>query len=272
MSESELAFPTQILNAITIRNLRFVFHIEKSLSSEPNTCDISIFNLDGDTKKELQKLPIYVRIESGFDGNLQRIFTGDLRWSSTVNDGVTPETRFQVADGDRSYRKARVFRSYRGGVTIKDAVSETARSMGLRAKFSPTAERELLAQFTGGLSLGGLANRELTRLLTPVSMTWSIQDGILQILRNDEVSVDEILVISPETGLIGSPEFGSPPEKGKLPVLTVECLIKPALKPGARIQIESSTISGIYRIERVIHDFDTHGPDPAISLIEARQV
>lgn len=270
LSEGDLGEPVIQPNAIIVRSpIRVVFHVEKNLHSEPNTCELSIFNLAERTRKELQHKPLWVRIDAGYEGEERRLFSGDVRWAESTRDRVDWETKMQLGDGDRSFRFGRVSRSFRAGIDARTAAVEAARAMGLRAKFSPAAERELRAQFAGGLTMAGPAHRELGRLLSRFGMTYSVQDGELQVLLGNETAPDQAILISQDTGMVGTPAYGSPPEKGKPPVLPVTKLLDARIKPGGRVMLATRQINGLFRVERVTHDGDTHG-DPWFTQIEAK--
>jgi hypothetical protein len=250
-------------NATVIENLRVTFRIEKHLGKEPNTAEVCVYNLSELSRGEMQRVPLYVRVDAGYDGQLQRLFTGDLRPGSgrSLRRGVDWETTLELGDGERAYRFARVSRSYRGGVTARTAVTEIAKSMGVVATFTSDTAQLLRAQYASGLTLQGAAHRELSRILAPHGLDWSIQDGRLQVIKSQEVRPDQALVVSQDAGMIGVPEFGAPEKKGAAPLLTVRMLLNPQITPGGRISLESETVRGIFRVERVQHVGDTHGDD-----------
>lgn len=264
-----------------IRDMRVSFKIEKHLHSEPNTCHVTVSNLSEASRAEFQRKPTQVRLEAGYDGSTERLFTGDLRWCQSHIDGAEWLTELQVADGDRAHRFARVRRSFKAGVTTATAIEEVLRSMGVDMPAALKSSRALRKQYASGLSLEGASARQLTRLLKPLGLTWSMQDGRLQVLAEGDVRTDAPILVSQERGLIGSPEFGAPTEasvgpsgrerKARPPILSFRMLLYPGLTPGGRVQLDSRSIKGLFRIERVVHVGDTHGSDWH-SEVEAKQV
>lgn len=244
---------------VEITDLRVSFAIEKHVGREPNTAEVTIYNLAERSRAEMQKTPLHVRIDAGYDGQLERIFTGDVRWAESRHEGVDWITKLQLGDGDRGFRYARVNRSYKAGVDARTAVVEAAKALGYKARLSPIAERELRAQFAAGLTMYGTARDELTRLLSPYGMSWSVQDGRLQIFRPGEYRTEQPIEITQDTGLIGTPEFGAPEKKGKPPTLTFRTLLKPTLTAGGRVRVASRSVQGTFKLLRVTHDGDTHG-------------
>jgi hypothetical protein len=251
-------FFTQGPEALIIRSLHCQFQVEKHLGKEPNTCTITIDNLSDQTRSLLDEKPIYVRLEAGYDIDEELLFEGDLRFSESLLDSSTWVTRMEVGDGERAFRQARVNRSFTGPCRVKDAVSEVISCMG--GFVTQQTLEGLRGSYSNGVSLEGPCERELTRLLSPLGKTWSIQNGLIQILGIGEVRKDQAALISQDKGMIGSPSYGSPPEKGKPATLTVKNLLYPSLLPGGLINVSSQDVSGLFKLQRVSHDGDTHGP------------
>jgi hypothetical protein len=248
-------------NAIEVTKLRVKFEIEKQLGKDPNTCTITIYNLNKSSRAFFQQRPLHVRIDAGHDGESRHLFQGDVRFGQTVKRGTEFETELQLGDGDRAFRFARVNRTFRTGTPLREALKEAARSLGLALPDNVNASPDLDQQFVNGESLVGPARDELTRLLAPHGYTWSIQNGALRILRDEETSPDEAILISQDTGMIGVPEFGAPDEAGGKPTLAVQCLLYPQVTPGGVIKVQSRDVNGSFRVQRVQHTGDSHGED-----------
>jgi hypothetical protein len=265
------SFFIQAPNAVMVRNLRVVFNVEKNLGEDPNTCEVKVYNLAERTRGEVQVKPIHVRVDAGYDGQTERLFTGDVRHAFSRRLPTDWETVIQVADGDRAHRFARVNRSFKSGVSAKQAIAECAKAMGLKLPKTADDARGLVTAFTSGLTLQGPASAELTRLLTPHGFTHSIQDGRLQILQDGQATEAEAVVISQDTGMIGSPEFGTPEKSGEKPTLSVKSLLKPAVSAGGLVKVESLSINGVFKVIKVVHSGDTHGSD-WFTTIEAKEI
>jgi hypothetical protein len=77
------------------------------------------------------------------------------------------------------------------------------------------------------------------------------------VLAPGETYGPEIPLISPATGLIGSPEMGSPEKKGKPSLLKFRCLLRP-LTVGGRVHLQCLRYDGEVRIRKLEHSGDTH--------------
>lgn len=248
-------------NAIVVSDLRVSFSIKKSLHEKPNDCTITVFNLSESTRTEFAKKPLQVQLDAGYDGQMSRIFIGDMHFGNSNLDNVDWVTKLQVADGHRAFQYATISRSYKGGVSLKQAVTDTAQSMGVRIPNSLDDFKEMAHQYSNGLSLTGPSQRQMTKLLKAKSMSWSMQDGQLQVLREGGVRQDQAIVVSQETGMVGTPDFGPPKKPGESPRLSVKMLLYPGLIPGGKVKMDTLSIKGLFRLEQVTHSGDTHGTD-----------
>lgn len=245
-----------------IREHRMKFSIEKHLGKEPNKADVSIYNLAQSSRAAFERKPVQVRLDAGYDGELRLLFLGDLRYGISARDGADWVTKLQLADGDRAYSEARVSRSYAGAPLPKDIVRDIAKTMQLEVNDTVLRAGPLSVPFAKGVVVHGHARDELTRLLSPFGYTWSIQDGRLLVVQ-DKVGTNDntALLIDQDAGMLGSPEFGPPPKKGKPPTLNVRTLLNAGAVPGDKVKVKSREVDGIFRIETLKHEGDTHGED-----------
>ena len=256
-------------NALVVTDLRVTFQIEKNLGSDPNSATITIYNLTADTRARIEEKPLHVRIDAGYEDQLERLFVGDIRWSSSRREPPDWVTELQIGDGDRAFRYARVSRSYKSGVNQKTILAELSGNMGLKLPTNISEAKDLNDQYSSGVVLTGPTRNQMTKVLAKSGYSWSVQDGKLQALKATDKRTDQAFIVSQDTGMIGTPEFGAPEKKGKSPRLTVRMLLHPGLTPGGTIQMEAEVVKGLFRIERVSHMGDTHGQD-WFSEVEAK--
>lgn len=244
---------------VTIRNLRIAFRAEKSLKSEPNKAEVTIYNLNSDSRAALQDTRIAVSLAAGYDGSFAKVLQGDLRFAQSTLQRTDWLTKLEIADGDRAFRHARVSRSYPAGTKYRQLVKDAAAQMQLALPPNLNSLDELDQEFASGVALTGRASDELTRALRKFDIEWSIQNGALQVVRTSQASRDSAIVVSESSGMIGVPEFGTPDKAGKKPNLTVQKLLDPQIFPGAKIELKARSINGFFKTVRVEHTGDTHG-------------
>lgn len=260
-----------LTNGVEITKLRIQCTIEKHLNADPNTCEITITNLAPGTRADIVKKPIIIRIDAGYDkaDGLRHLFTGDLRYGYSKRNGADWETVLQIADGSRAFAGARVSKTYRRGTPAIVALRDAAAGIGLQLPPGIEASADLQKQFSSSRSLHGDAAFEMTKLLAPFGYSWSIQDGRMQILKDEQTRPDEAYLVDQSTGLLGSPEVGAPPKDGGSSTLTVQMELYPQITPGGKLDVRSESIDGIFRAERVTHHLDSHG-NPWTTEVEAK--
>ncbi len=253
-------------NGIVVENLRIQFEIEKSLEKTPNTAKVTITNCSPTTRAFLQTKPLTVQIEAGYGNDLRYVFGGDVRYAFSKVNNADWETDLELGEGDRAYRAARVSRTYPKGTNVVTALRECAATLGLQLDASIAASTDLQSQFATGRTLHGPTRDELTRLLSPYGYHWSFQSNQLQIVKDQNAAPGTAFRISQADGMINSPEFATPEKTGAPAQLKVETLLYPEIIPGASIDVESLTISGLFRVNKVTHKFDTHGDDSSTAI------
>jgi hypothetical protein len=254
------------VDTLRVTGLRVQFKITKTSKPEPNTLDLVITNLSAETRAAMQTKDAVVTVTAGHVGTSRVLFIGNARRIAHVQTGADWETRVQCGDGEVAQRDARVNVSLAPGTTLGQAVGHVAGALGV--PLGNAAEKLKAGDFGGafgafanGVALHGRAVTQLDRLLATAGYTWSIQDGALQLLKADEVTTDEAVLLrgakdgSDSTGLVGSPEFG------EMGALKARSILQPDLRPGRRVQLEAASVSGLFRVEKVTHAGDTAGPD-----------
>lgn len=251
---------------IRIADLRMSFTAERSTAKEPNTLQLGIYNLSPEHRAAFQVKGTKVLLEAGYEtqGGPAQLFSGEARQVYSVRQGPDWITRINCGDGETAFRGAHFSGAFKPGTKAKDVALQLARASGLgegNLAEQLRAHGGALVEFTQGTSVHGPALPELARVLRSLGFEWSIQDGELQVLRPGEPRRNEAVVLSASTGLVGSPEHGSPEKDGKAPLLKVRCLLNPTIRPGTKVQVRSESINGNYRVEKLRHQGDTNGGD-----------
>ncbi len=273
----------QIANIGAARGLDVIFQVKRSLKpKEPNTCDLKIYNLGADSLAAIaqatQKSTIIaapptgipgvagkpvnivpVRIDAGYVGRTSTIYLGELRSAQSVTDGPDIVTELNTGDGDVALALQRINQSFRAGTSPVTVVQALLQQMGvgsgnLAAVQSVFASAQG-ALFQRGLILKGNAATHLTDLCASVGLEFSIQGGQAQFLRLGQPLAGQAYLLSPNTGLVGTPTVDS------AGILSFTSFLLPGLLPGAPVQIQSKFVSGLYRIISVELSGDTAGND-----------
>ncbi len=250
------------VDTLKITGLRVEFKVVKTSRPEPNSAEVTIYNISADHRRKMQVAGVPVLLEAGYESapgqsTMQQLFLGDMRVAGHKRHGVDWVTKLEAGDGEKTLRTSKLTESFAAG-TRKDAVvKRMLESMKLNvkdavAKIGEKGLQGAAEEFYKGISLSGSTAAELTRVLDDMGLTWSVQDGAVQITKPGEI-VGDLVVLTPATGLVGSPEAG---EKG---YVKVRSLLNPLIKPSGGIALDSEAFKGTFRVEKATYSGDTHG-------------
>ncbi len=268
-------------------NVDCAFEIKKSRrASHLNSCKLDIYNLSKSTREFLEGLSldvkpgtkgtgkgsfkqvglqsgdIRVEIEAGYEGtDTSLIFRGDLRTCRSERQRTDIVTTIWGEDGGRSSLEARVTASFPPGTTYESVARFCAARMGvgvgnLGAVFSgglPGLTLPSTLVYFEGTSVSGSAGDQLRGILRGLGVSYTIQDGAIQCLAAGGWIPSTTVLLSPTTGLIGSPE------KDANGYVIAKCLIQPGLFVGGRVRFATEDFDGDHVVHGVEYDGETFG-------------
>lgn len=263
---------TQQAIVIEGTDLRIQFKVKLDLSSKPNNSEVTVTNLAPKTRALFSPAKgSRLWLHAGYPTTMCEIFSGDVRYFQAKHDGPNWECKFELGAGSRAYKHARAAEAFGPGTAKGDALKRLVAKCGVDAGNAPDFYRALTGQLAEGYSFEGPVQKALTELLAPEHLTWSVQRGALQILPAKGYLMTPAILLTPSSGLIGSPEWGSPPEKGGPRSLKAKSLLQGQFVPGGRVEIQSDAVNGVFAIKEVQHSGDTAGED-FCSELELRAV
>ena len=276
------------LNNEAITELHVAFKVERTLKREPNTAEITVWNLSPDSRALIEEQnTASVTLAAGYRDRISLIFAGDLRDVNTVREGPSTRTTIQSGDGEKQNRNARVSRSYAPKTTIKRVIQDLVKQMGLGlGNLSALGKVEFPragAIYPTGTVVEGNVADELDNILRSAGLEYSIQDGNIQIVTRNKALADEAVVLSPDSGLVGTASVGSDG------ILHCKTLMIPDVIPGRKLVVKSQTVdadiasiqakgsgrkhleqfSGIFRAQKCVYNGDIASPDTWNIAIEA---
>lgn len=247
--------------------LKAEINVVLSSGKDPNSANVTIYNLSDKTRKELQKEKIKLLIEVGYVNNISKIFEGDITFSQSKYTETEWITSVQCGDGVQKFKSARINKSFKGPIKVGEVLKEAAKELGfnidsIQEQIKNGSIRGALTEFANGIVLSGKGEQQLDKILKSMGYSWSIQSGQLQLLGPKDTVNNDAILLNHETGMIGSPEIG---EKG---FIKVRSLIQPNLLPGNKIKIESKNneIDGFFRVEKSTFSCDTWGDNWYVDL------
>lgn len=241
---------------VEISGLRIVFDIKKTASTAQNALTLKIYNLSETTRSFIDDDDNQVIVRAGYeneDGE-ENIFIGTVTNVTTKYEGADVVTTIESGDGHDVLKDAKLFESFKPGTTAEQVVKALSDSFGVAVK---EISADLKEAFANGFSVSGSAKKSMDVVAAKIGAEWSIQDGELIVVKEGKPNADDVILLTPETGLIGSPEKTK--DTQGLSGLNVKSLLSPKIIPTGRVKVKSRDIDGVFRIESVQHQGDTHG-------------
>lgn len=218
----------------TITDLRVNFEITKSVLSFPNLCRLNIYNPNAETLAALQEKFTKIVINAGYEGDVRLLFRGEVRNAFQPKGGVDRIVTVYAGDGEKDWQNATFNKTFTENVTISSAIAEVLKSF-TDLVVGPTSGFPTSADKLRGQTLSGSSKDILDGFADEYGFDWSIQDGEIIINPvNSPLDVDEAVLVSAATGMIGSPTIT---EVGA----DVVTLLNPRMLPNKAFKIESVT-------------------------------
>ena len=240
--------------------LHIAFSLEKTDLETSNTARVEMWNLNDEHKALLKAKNCAVALYAGYGSVMPLVFAGGVSFVSTCPDGTDKKTTIEVEDGLIATKDTYITLSYSGKVNSKSILDDIAGQMGVAVSYSYNAE---FSDIPNGYSFVGLAKNALSIICNASNLTWSIQNGVLQIKKPGDVMSQEVFVLSEETGMIGFPQeitVTADDDSGKdVEGWDVEFLMNAAIGVDDYVYLKSKVVTGYFRVYSIEIEGDTDG-------------
>lgn len=254
------------VDPLQIQGLRIVFKIEKTLEKTPNNSTIDVYNLSEKSRAVFEQKNAATRLTAGYGTRAKDIFLGDIGSVVTKRSGADLITSVEAADGLLEYQTKEVDLSFSAGSKVGSVFEQLVTAFGLSK--GEIQGLDTNDEYLNGVSFAGKVHTALDTVIgKQPNLAWSIQDGQVQVLPKSSGSTRPAVVLTPETGLVGSPFKravlnldiakkieGKDAENG----VTLKSLLNPEIVPGRLIDLRSQFVTGVFKVEKVTHSGDTH--------------
>jgi len=217
-----------------------------------NKMTISIYGL-GRNKREFvtkdaeEKKLVSCEFKVGYQGSIERLFTGQLNkgFNKLSDDGFV--TTIEVFDGGYDYLNSYTSKTVSGKVNAINTILLDMPNTALGKVSLPT---ELIRPKV----LVGSSSKLLEELAGSDQELF-IDDGRINLINKNEVVSTFIPIVSAETGLLNTPQR-------EFQKITFDTLMNPSIKIAGRVSLKSITApqyDGVYRIDSIIYSGDLEG-------------
>lgn len=251
--------------------LRITFDVTKSIKGSLNKATVQIYNLsqtnrdkikkDEDEKKEgatetkpkdenskRELPPDYMQFElkAGYS-KIETIFKGAISIAKSKREGANFVTTIEAYDGLYDLKNSYTSKVVKGNVSSQIIQDMPTVKQGKITEQNPLLRPRVLVGNSFKLIEQNLEENE----------TFYIDDGVIHIIKDKEVTSSYIPLVSAATGLLNSPDLA---EKE----VFFETQMNPLIKIGCLIQLESlyeKRLNGIYKVNTIHYTGDYAGSD-----------
>lgn len=178
------------------------FSFEKSDLTSQNTGRVTLWNLNPQQLAVLNQKDCVVSVRAGYGDNLSLIFAGVVTVATTTMDEADRKTEIEVVDNLIQIRDTYISIAYKGKVNWKTIMDDVAGQMGVAVTYSYNAK---FTDVENGYSFVGQAKKVMDKGCACCGLTWSLQNGVMQVKRPGDTMSREVFVLNGKTGLLGVP-------------------------------------------------------------------
>ena len=247
-------------NGVEREPLHISFSIQKSELEPQNTGRVSIWNLNDQHISALEKKDCVVALRAGYGNRLPLIFTGVISHVVTSMDGSDRVTEIECVDNMVEIRDTFVSVSYSGIVSWENIFEDAANQMGVAIVYGHDVS---FTAVTNGFSFIGKARDLVSKGCSCCGLSWSIQNGVIQIKKPQGTLTREAFLLSPDTGLIGSPErvCETSDSGDTMRGWDVTYLLNGAININDYVKLHSKSATGYFRVYSIEVTGDNTGDD-----------
>lgn len=236
LRKCNLIFANAAGDAIDVSNLRIVFAIKKTDGQTPNTGNFKVYGLNRETRNLIQKEYTDVLFQAGYESNFGVCFTGTAKKVIKGSDNnVSPYLEVQAADGDTAYNFSTVNATIAAGASQRDQIDKITKVMKAKGVEIGPIEVDDTQKLPRGKVMYGMSRDYMRSSSASGGSSWTIQNGVVQVIPLRGVLPGEAVVLNSKTGLIGRPEQTDTGIKFR-------CLLNPFIMVGGALQIAEKDI------------------------------
>lgn len=282
-------------DALDVSELECTFEVHKSYDRGGFYAVVRIFNLEARTEKTIINEGDRLIIEAGYqatvsvdktakdeDGNdvkysqdnvavqYGKIFDGKITWPSRQREGVNYVLTLAAIDGDYPLHSGFISKTVGRGLNARDIIHTVCKTADVSIPINSVSDGLSLQKLPRGKVMFGQPMDYIRDVARGNDASYFVEDGALHVTRLQDTAKEEALVVTPETGLIGTP---TQTQDG----VNFTLLLNPNIHLGTLIQLKGITTINevqngsdsqsvldeewIYQAIGLVHRGDTRGND-----------
>lgn len=266
--------------AVAIQGLQIDFNISRSTKAETDKATLTVYNLSEDIRENFlnKGKTVILNVHYGVDTPKQ-LFWGQLVSVSSQRSGSDLKTVLDLEDGGEELQQSLSHRTFADGLTVYHILKTLIeQDVGMAAVFDNGTlgeDRGLNKAYKYGRTIDGNTKETIRKICKENDLQFYVIDRIAYVNPLKSARKTQVIpVYTPESGLIGTPYRGvascktGKRKKDDNPTdsINAKVLLNSSLVPGGRVGIESSLVSGVHKIDKVVHKGSWRGNDWSTSL------
>lgn len=239
------------------------FRVDFAKGGDPDLAIIELYNLLPETE-ELFKKGEEMILRAGYQGDIGIVMAGEIRHFRPFDEGADRICEIEVHDTSATYQGMEISESYVPGTTGSQILERVISMSGLeRGKIQLVRD----AVYLEGRSVDGTIKNIIEEIAKDCKSEVTVANGTIHVLPHDG-HYDEAILLSPETGLIGSPKRIESDDENSALLWEVESLLNYRIRAGTLVQVKSKRINGLFAVESGSHTSDGNEFKTTLQLTE----
>lgn len=271
--------------------LRCIFKTQVAQGTPVQVGTLVVYNMNVATEKEVITEGFQISVEGGYEeAQYGHIYTGDIiQVIRNRENGIDYRLEILAVRSAKPFDSNHVRTSIAAGSRPRDVAKAVCKQADTKLQVAEVSDKISQQPLPRGKVIFGNVGKYL-RDIAIANNAWFYEnsDGNVELKSvNDEVADDEVLVLGPDTGLVGTPKYT---DNG----IQIKMLLEPRLKLNSMVHIDNSIIqrqlipvdqntgsisskqtnqnsmfdkSGEYKVLSIAHSMDTHGDDWTTEVI-----
>lgn len=247
---------------IVIDDLNIDFTVNKL--PEGNTAVIKVFNCNKDTVgKILSATKKSVVLRAGYVDNVQTIYKGDIIHVENDNSAPDKVISLECNTGIVSNTESSISISFKENSSAKEILSKVVESFKGGVSVQKSLDSVKDVKLLSGFAHNGPTFEAMNKLADILGIVWTNQDNKIKIYKKGKGDNTKIVVLSPDTGLIGSPKAikkDSGGGTGTAAAFELQSFLLPSLEIGGHVSVNSELVNvrdGV--VVKLIHKGSIYG-------------
>ena len=269
-------------NSVNVSNLRCKFEVNKVSYNEPCYSIITIYNLSASSENQIITNAFYVIVEAGYEsgGHYGMIFKGQVvQPIRGKENGTDYFLKLVCIDNQRYMTYANMCNTYVANQTMRQVVEQCINNP-INPDMKAIAGNISIVDsvYPRGKVLFGNASKYLDQIARTSNASLYYDQDKVNIVKAAEIPQDEVVSLTPSSGLIGTPSQVTTSVGGI--GIQAKCLLNPLITTGSMVHLENVRIvamqydftkntsgyrpldnEGLYRIIKLVHSGDTRDND-----------